>query len=499
MLFTVVLLPEVDKKFPTVVCRTPYVDSTAHETEESIVTNLRNTYSEWLKRGYAVCFQHCRGKGKSTGKFVPYIYEREDGLLFRDWIRKQSFYNGELYLFGGSYTASLHYATAPFEDDIKGAAFEVQDSERYNLWYRNGQMRKGHANWHFSLYNANNGTHKKFSIKSFGELPLKNLSQKALGEPSEDFEQMLEAQKPLNDFWNTRFGGQDARDAVTNANIPLLLTTGYNDFYVGGIFKMWNKMCEDTKNKCALLVSPYNHGDDFFDKNGISFPNGKRKEQFGGTYQIDWFDSIRKKTPLPYKRGVITYYRAFENVWASDFYNKPTKLISLPLGNNAYTFKYNPLYPTAFSAEGTFAKENINDCNFIRVYTQPFGEDKFIKGKMQVKLTVSSDCADTSFYVRISIKNDEYSYVLRHDITSLDYQLGTYTKNDIVSLDFCFDEYAFLLKKYECLQIDIASTDDNTYICHTNKKGDYYLQTDTEIATNTVYLDRSYIFIPVEY
>ena len=83
---------------------------------------------------------------------MPYINEREDGLAFREWIRKQPFYNGEMFLMGASYTSSLHYATAPFEKDIKGAAFSVQDSERYRLWYRNGQMRKGHANWHFGLY-----------------------------------------------------------------------------------------------------------------------------------------------------------------------------------------------------------------------------------------------------------------------------------------------------------------------------------------------------------
>ncbi len=74
-------------------------------------------------------FQHCRGQGKSSGEFIPYIHEREDGLALREKIREESFYNGEIYLIGESYTASLHYSTAPFEEDIKGAVFDVQDSE----------------------------------------------------------------------------------------------------------------------------------------------------------------------------------------------------------------------------------------------------------------------------------------------------------------------------------------------------------------------------------
>jgi hypothetical protein len=66
---------------------------------------------------------------------------------------------------------------------------------------------------------------------------------------------------------------------------------------------------------------------------------------------------------------------------------------------------------------------------------------------MKAKLTVESNCSDTSFYARISIKKREYTYVLRHDITSLCYQLGDYRENSMARLDFCFDEHAFLIKE----------------------------------------------------
>ena len=75
---------------------------------------------------------------------------------------------------------------------------------------------------------------------------------------------------------------------------------------------------------------------------------------------------------------------------------------------------------------------------------------------------------------------------------------SNYTENDIVKLDFCFDEYAFLLKRGKCLRIDISSTDNNTYICHTNKKGPYYLQTEANTAINTVYLQYLQLTLPVD-
>ena len=134
----------------------------------------------------------------------------------------------------------------------------------------------------------------------------------------------------------------------------------------------------------------------------------------------------------------------------------------------------------------------------ISVCLPPFEKDVFVKGRIKAALTVSSNCADTSFYICISVKKPQGDYVLRHDITSLGYQLGRYTPHSEVTLHFCFDEYAFLLEKGECLRIDIASTDNNTYVCHTNQEGPYGLQTKTTIAQNKVDLRRSVIILPLE-
>jgi predicted acyl esterase len=329
-------------------------------------------------------------------------------------------------------------------------------------------------------------------------LTIKGLSQRVFGEPAEDFEQMLEAASPSHAFWSTRFGGIDTKDAVTDANIPILLTTGYNDFYVGGVFKMWQRMSEQTKKKCALLVSPYHHGDGYDQENGICFPNGQRAQAFGGDYRMDWLDHIRKGTPLPYQKGVITYYRTFENVWQSDFFQSETKDLTVPLGEGCSSFDYDPLSPPSFRGEGLLAEDLQGRSDVVSICTPAFEEDTFVKGAMRVVLTVASNVPDTSFYVRISLKNPEYTYVLRHDVTSLCYQLGDYRENSMATLHFCFDEYAFLIKKGECLQLDISSTDHNTYVSHTNKKGDYYLQDETERAENKIYLNESYLSLPVE-
>lgn len=137
-------------------------------------------------------------------------------------------------------------------------------------------------------------------------------------------------------------------------------------------------------------------------------------------------------------------------------------------------------------------------CDVVSVYTVPFDRDLFIKGRMRAELSVCSDAPDTSFYLNVAIEKPEGDYNLRHDITSLCYQLGDYTQGTQVRLSFCFDEHAFLLRAGERLRIDIASTDNSTYVCHTNQKGAYYLQTGTRKANNTVFLDRSTLTLPIE-
>lgn len=496
--FTLILKPEQAGKFPVVVTRSPYVSSTAEKSEEELLQQFEKENIDWAENNYVLVFQHCRGMGKSSGDFVPYIYEREDGLALRRWIREQNFYNGQIFLLGGSYTASLHYSTAPFESDIKGAVFDVQDSERYHLWYRNGIMRRGHANWHFNLYKDKSGLKKVHTIESFSEFPLANLSERVLGERAEDFEQMLSAPRFEHPFWDTRFGGNEARDAISAANIPILLTTGYNDFYVGGMFEMWRKLEEKTIEKCALIVSPYNHGQSYDAEKGICFPKASVTEQFGKDYRIKWFNAILKHEEPFVKTGEITYYRTFENIWETGFYSGQTEELAIPLGTGQKTLRYDPQDPPAFHPEGLMMSHQDQRDDVISLYTSPMERDVFIKGQMKVRLTVDSDCDDTSFYVMIGIHTDKGDYALRHDITSVLYQHESYTKNEKAVLDFVFDEYAFALKQGQVLRVDIAPTDKNTYTCHSNTTENYSSVKKPQIAANNVFLEESFLTLPIE-
>jgi predicted acyl esterase len=229
-------------------------------TEQEVADLYLEKKEKWLQRGYAFVHQHCRGRGKSTGDFVPYINEREDGLALQEWVRKQPFYNGELYLLGSSYSSSVHYCTAPFAPDIKGAVLPVQDSERYNIIYRNGFFNIGlQGRWYASNYKKNSMPEKPYVHDSYLMLPLSDFTKTVFGEEVPSFDETLKHPDKNDPFWQTRFGGGEARGATDHANIPILFTTGYYDLYTRGTFDMWRALDEKTRPQCALLVNPYDH------------------------------------------------------------------------------------------------------------------------------------------------------------------------------------------------------------------------------------------------
>ena len=502
-LFTVVCLPEVCGTFPTVIMRNPYADEEENLTEEEICQSKLQEFENWLDHGYAVVFQHCRGRGKSTGDFVPYIYEREDGLFLQNWIRTQPFYNGELYLLGSSYKSSVHFVTAPFADDIKGAVLRIQDCERYNIVYRNGFYKMGlNGGWYVKNYKKKTIRDKNYTPECFHMLPLSDFSKKLLGEQAKDFDETLRHPNRNDAFWKTRYGGGEAKDAIKHANIPILLVTGFYDIYTGGVFDMWNSLDDETKSKSALLVHPFDHG-----CNGagqpINFQNGNINDAFGD-FSISWLDSVRGKCETPFPTGNVTYYKLFDNQWCCDAFHEAAQYQKISLGKGIASYVYDPDDPATFKG-GLSANfggcawqdpPNLRD-DIITVYTPEFPEDTFVKGKIKASLKVKSDCEDTCFYMRISLCKAEGDYGLRDDIHQISNFCSCYVPNTEIQIDLSFDEHAFVIRKGEKLRVDISSSAFPHYVRHTNHRGLFSEQTTTKKAANTVILEKSYMELPI--
>ena len=511
-LYTLVQLPETGKKLPTIIKRNPYADPDAPPAMEPF--RNENTH------GYAIVYQECRGTGRSEDDCIPFINERNDGLDTLDWIRKQDFYNGELFLEGQSYLSAVHLSYLKTnQPDVKAACLMIMDTERYNLLYRNGFFKTGlHGGWAINMYKKKTFREKNYVPETFRQLPLSGFTEHIYGERADFLEEDIMHPNPSDPFWKTRVGGSDYSCAIQECNVPVLLATGFYDICTGGLFDIWNSLPENRRKDCAMIVSPYDHGWRGADREGYpAFPGGKMNDVCPDVVYY-WFDHFRKGTPLEFvRRGEIVYYPLFNGPWRYEKIlhrgNKTVKFhltldhkLTKKIGKNgAITYLYNPFAPAKFNGTGCFTFEGMqyqdppnSRYDIISFLTEPFENDLLIKGKSELELHVKSTAPDTCFYVRLSIVRKDGTLVLRDDIDSLCRTHADYKPGDTAVLHFEFTEHCYEVRKGEQLRLDVSSSCVPHFLVHTNRKGPMNEQTGADLAYNTICTGKSVLTLYAE-
>lgn len=508
-LYTFGAVPPAGMKCPIVIQRNPYV-------KDERVKPERFAGNKWTPDSYVWITQHCRGCGCSEGEWVPYATERADGLAFLEWVRKLPFYNGEIFLSGGSYLSSVHLLyidTNP--PDIKGAILEIQDCNRYNVIYRNGFFKIGlHGNWFIGGYKKKNTHLQRNRSISFFDLPLCDFSRRYFGEAVPELDEVFAHPREDDPFWKTPEGGSDSYDAIVKSTFPILLTTGMYDIYTGGVFDMWARLSEARRAQCALLVGAYDHGGNGMrtyqkkPNTPVDFPQGALG-MVCPDRAVQWFDHIRKGTPLTFiKPGKTCYYALYENAW-----HETDKLVNGPVAHTFYlnnrtldgqanapaeiTYVYDPKKPAPFKGGLclNFGGMPIQDPpdfrpDVISFLSKPFTRTLDVRGRMTARLVCKSDCEDTCFYARLSLVKDGVAYPLRDDITSLCYATPDYTPGTEKAVSFCFSDHAFRIGPGDVLRVDVSSS-CSQFVPHTNNKGLQSIQKTCRIAHNTIVCGKS--------
>jgi putative CocE/NonD family hydrolase len=88
-------------KTPVVFTLTPYISDTYH---------ARAAY--FASHGYVFALVDVRGRGNSAGDFEPFAQEPRDGHDVVEWLAQQSFCDGHVAMWGGSYAGFDQWATA---------------------------------------------------------------------------------------------------------------------------------------------------------------------------------------------------------------------------------------------------------------------------------------------------------------------------------------------------------------------------------------------------
>ena len=506
-LYTYGAVPPDGVKCAIVLIRNPYVQ----ERRENMLDCAARMQSA-LARGYVYVHQHCRGCGMSEGDWIPYESERADGLALLDWVRKLPWYNGEIFLEGGSYLSSVHWSyldTNP--PDVKGACLNVQEVDRYNIVYRNGFFKSGlHGGWFIKGYKKKNHEIQRNKSVSFADFPLEAFSPRYWGEDVPALDNKIRHPRPDDPFWSSAEPGSGVnyRRAFQDSTMPILLRTGFYDIYTEGICDMWREASPKRRANCALLIDAYDHGgklkDDMRGTQG-EFPGGARQDE--GVSSLDWFDYCRTgKACTNATPGMVRYYALWENKWIEEESMLDGACdIWLALGEGMRTWTYDPRNPLpnfpgsggiCFGGMRSQPEPGFRD-DVVSFVLPPATRRVDVRGRMTALLYVTSDCEDTCFYVRVDVKkSDGKWYLLRDDITSLSYVDGPYRPGEERNLTFSFADHAFRLEEGDVLRVDVSSA-CSQFAPHPNTAGNAFAERNPKVAHNTVNASKSRLHLPV--
>lgn len=497
VLCTIVVRPEAQGKFPTVILRSPYEAHYIPMSDGEAMAQAYEEHKPFVKKGFVFILQHCRGTGKSTGDSDAFIYEREDGLALQEWIRTQDFYNGEIFLSGGSYCGWTTISTAPFADDIKGVSLNTTDCELYNFIYLNGFYRSGlHGCWYIDRYKSKTDLNRNRSNDVYLTLPMTKMSTVMFGEPSKSLDEYLMHPNKDDPFWDTDMGGKHQRSAVVECNVPMLVVTGFFDIFCKGSHHMWDSIKPDVKEKCAFVIHPYGHSGEAYEE-PFFCPGGGISNRIGD-FEPEWFDRIRHNKEQVAPLGKITYYELFGDKWYSEGYEAQKAETVLVLGEGESNYLYDPQDPAEYSGGLTsgFSSSRLMPQPYqrkdvITCYTDAFKNDIHVRGSMSVKLRVKSNREDTAFYVRIGITKESGDVALRDSIIKISDFCDDYKPNTYVDVELLMDKGAFMIHEGEKLRIDVTSSAHPLFVPHTNNKGLFTIQSEALVADNTVDLENS--------
>lgn len=408
--------PNDDKKYPTILIRTPYGRAASLGGEDW-----------YAKRGYVVVSQDVRGRGGSDGEWDPLVHERADGKDTLDWIVAQPWSDGKVGMIGGSYLGYVQWAVASTGHPALKCIIPQVSPPQPDMnfpWDHGSFMLLGDLWWCRVVKDRSSTTANAFApltnLNALKSLPLTTADDKFFGEDIPFFDRWLKRPK-LSD-WGDVFTTQD----VAKVNIPALHVSGTWDGDGIGTAMHWSAR---KGKKDWLVFGPWTHlfnsshkfGDQEYGAHGIieleplylRFFDTWLKDrtvkldeeprvQFFATGSNKWIQT--SDWPMPGAQ-LKTYYLSSGAPYG--------KLGSAP-GSRGDSYVYNPMQ-TQFKASevnvdvtGTttvvpYLKQGDKSLTYR---TEPFKETVTLAGSTTLELYISSTAKDATFNALV-IDEDE--------------------------------------------------------------------------------------------
>ncbi|UCE40144.1 MAG: CocE/NonD family hydrolase [Candidatus Aminicenantes bacterium] len=380
---------------PTVLRRTPY----AFPDSEQFYDDQGAFFSG---QGFVYIAQDIRGRGRSSGKFETgnVLIEKQDGFDTCEWIVKQTWSNGKIGTFGGSYSGYTSVVTAIDNPHVK-----VVVSDDPWVDYREDFLHPGHVptssqlDW---LYYLDHGEWVPPDlIPTLCErLDPYAIDQDLLGRTDPDWQAYVDL---YGDFFSPYWDSHSLVPFYDRICAPVLLAVKYPALHLSAM-AMWEGIrelgCDEHRDDVRFIFTTEEH----------CFHSGRLGYQMTYVNQLmlDYLNKYLKDSLISfsdlgtviykapdeedYRHGDIWPISNHEMVWYLT--NQVDQLREGKLSSDTRaTGQLNwEIMPETMSA---FRKE-YPELIFL---SEPFSHDVYLGGKARIDLWISASSPDLDFFV----------------------------------------------------------------------------------------------------
>ena len=413
-LSTIVVKPDVGSDFPVFIVRTPYNAKGMFTAAKMVSKNFNSV----------IVVQDCRGRYDSEGLFRV-CDEREDTIDTIKWIKEQSWFNGDLHIFGPSYLGYVGLQVLDEDINIKTIfAPTVLGDLKYSIHRGNVLQYHWALPWSImtstrvqnSLNFINNTWPEAYNLAIKNPM---NKLVKILGWPDQIWRFFI---KPLDDpLWNEyELGGKKSLDT------RICLIGGWYDFLLNATLKTYDDLVNRGGIKPDLIIGPWSH-------NGyLASQAGFEEWEFGKESQSNFIQDLsdflkreEKNTSQLIKTFILRsnrwvdldswppsqieekklYLQSNSKLFENPQYDELNELvIEVDISNPVPTLggivweSFDPVEPGPRDQKSLYDRNDL-----LLFYTNSLEDDLTLLGPSSVDLWVKTDTEETHFTAKLVV------------------------------------------------------------------------------------------------
>ncbi|MBO9562018.1 MAG: CocE/NonD family hydrolase [Niastella sp.] len=283
-----------------------------------------------VNNGYVGIVAYTRGKRYSPDAIVPYEHEGADAYDVIDWIAHQSWSNGKVGMYGGSYSGFVQWAaTKHLHPALKTIVPSASAAPGLDVPMTNNVFMSFPFPWIYYTTNNKWLDTADYNSRHWGDVYERwfeeGRSYRALdtlaGRPGNAIFQRWLDHPTYDQYWQSMIPYQQD---FARINIPVLTTTGYYDGgQPGATYYLREHLKYNPNAQHYFLIGPYGHfgSQGYPDSVYINYPIDPVANIPIHAIIYQWFDYILKGGPKP---ALLKDYINFEVMGANEWKHVPT-------------------------------------------------------------------------------------------------------------------------------------------------------------------------------